>query len=435
MNADRREFLKRVTRASAGAAALSALDPAGGIPAVEAASRLVAGVSPKALARDESFWLSIRKAFHQSSSFINLESGWFSAAPTRVLDAQVENLRHLNGITSFYLRRPELWPQAMADLKTVIGKFAGVPPEEFVVTRNTTESLNIVIQGLQLADGDEILYGDREYPSVTDALEQRAERYGTKLRTFTAPMVPRDDAEVVSLYQQNLTPRTKVIVVSHMIFLTGQILPVRQICDMAHARGIEVVVDAAHSFAHLDYKIPDLGCDYLGTSLHKWLCVPIGTGLLYVKKEKIAKVWPLLGDRLFPKDDIRKFEHLGTHPVSTDLVIRDAIRFHESIGSKRKEERLRYLKNYWVEQVIDIPGVKINTPLGDGQSCAIANVAVDGIAPEQLAKDLFDAHRVFTVAVKMGVRVSPNLFNTLADLDALVAGIRQLAAGRGAFDS
>jgi selenocysteine lyase/cysteine desulfurase len=427
MNGGRREFLKCVTRASAGAVALSALDPAS-IPAIEAASRRAADVSPKDLARDEGFWLTIQKAFHQSSAFINLESGWFSAAPTEVLEAQIENLKHLNGITSFYLRRQELWPQAMTDLKTVLGDFAGVPPEEFVVTRNTTESLNIVIQGLELADGDEILYGDREYPSVTDALEQRAERYGTKLRTFTVPMVPRDDAEVVRLYERNLTPRTRVILVSHMIFLTGQILPVRQICDMAHARGIEVIVDAAHSFAHVDYKIPDLGCDYLGTSLHKWLCVPIGTGLLYVRRQKISKVWPLLGDRQFPKDDIRKFEHLGTHPVSTDLAIRDAIRFHQSIGSKRKEERLRYLKNYWVEQVIGLPRVKINTPLGDGQSCAIANVALDGMTPEQVATSLFDAHRVFTVAVKMGVRVSPNLFNTLADLDALVTGIRELAA-------
>jgi len=188
-------------------------------------------------------------------------------------------------------------------------------------------------------------------------------------------------------------------------------------------------VDAAHSFAHLDYKIPELGCDYLGTSLHKWLGTPLGAGLMYVRKDKISKVWPLFADRTFPKDDIRKFEHIGTHPVAIEQALLQAIKFHESLGPKRKEERLRYLKNYWVERVLELPRVVINTPLKDHQSCGIANVAIENISPKAVAEYFYDKHRVFTVAVEQGVRVSPNLFTRLSDLDALVLAIQELAAG------
>lgn len=424
MSIDRRRFLRAVGAASAAAFSIDST----GISAVEAAVRNAGAASAVDLASDERFWFTVQQAYRQSSDFINLESGWFSPSPSEVLAAHIEHLSSLNRITSFYLRREALWPAEMAELKRVIGEFCGLEPAEFVITRNTTESLNVVIQGLQLAPGDEIVYGTREYPSMIDALQQRAERFGSTLKTIDVPMVPRDEREVVAVYEKAIGPRTKALLVSHMIFLTGQILPVRAICDMAHSHGVEVIVDAAHSFAHVDYRIPDLGCDYLGTSLHKWLGVPIGTGLLYVKKEKIPKVWPLMGDRQFPKDDIRKFEHIGTHPVFTDLSIRDAIRFHQAIGGRNKEARLRFLKNYWVRQVADLPKVRINTPLGDTESCAIANIAIDGRTPAQVAAHLFESRRVFTVAVEMGVRVSPNLFSTLHDLDALVAGIREFAA-------
>jgi selenocysteine lyase/cysteine desulfurase len=214
-----------------------------------------------------------------------------------------------------------------------------------------------------------------------------------------------------------------------MIFLTGQVLPVREISEMAHARGIEVIVDGAHSFAHLEYRIPDLGCDYFGTSLHKWLGAPLGTGLLYVKREHVAKVWPLFGDGHAQGDDIEKLHHIGTHPQSTDQSIVDAIRFHEAIGGPRKEARLRYLKNYWVEQVLDVPGVHINTPLGDDQSCAIANVLVDGMTPAELVDALWDRDRIFTVAVEQGARIAPNVFSRLSDLDLLAEAVRAAARG------
>ena len=409
MTKPRREFLK-----SLGALAL-----------LEPALRAREGVSAKELARDEGFWFSVRRAYDITPSFIHLESGWFSPVAREVRDAQFQYMTRLNEITSFYLRRQ--YDEEKVHIKRAMGKLAGLTPGEFVICRNTTEALNTVILGLELEAGDEFVWCEREYPSMKDALEQRAERDGTVNKVIQVPMVPETDDEVVALYENAIGPRTKAILVSHMIYLTGQILPVRKICDMAHAHGVEVIVDAAHSFAHVDYEIPDLGCDYLGTSLHKWLGAPLGAGLMYVHRDKISKVWPLFGDRAFAKDDIRKFEHLGTRPVAMEQTLVKSIQFHNSLGAERKQERLRYLKNYWVERVADLPRVVINTPMKDHQSCAIANVAIDGMEPKAVADYFYDEHRIFTVAVDMGVRVSPNLFTELSDLEALVSAIEQLS--------
>jgi len=379
------------------------------------------GRSPRAIATDEAYWEVVQRAYTQDSGFINLESGFFSPAADPVVDAQVDNLRMINRIPSFYMRRR--MAEERAELKTIIGRFADVPPEEFTVVRNTTEALNAVIHGVPLEAGDEILYSTREYPSMQEALEQRALRFGTVNRVIELPWLPESQDEIVQAYADAITPRTRYILASHMIYLTGQVLPIREICDMAHARGIEVIVDGAHAFAHLDQTIPELGCDYYGTSLHKWLGAPLGTGLLWVKREHISKVWPLFGDRGAQEGDIEKFHHIGTHPQGTDQAIVDAIRFHQAIGGARKEARLRYLKNYWVERVSDLPGVHINTPLGDDQSCAIANVLVDGMTPAELVDALWDRHRIFTVAVEQGARIAPNVFSRLSDLDALLQGL------------
>ena len=426
MQNDRRAFLQAVGAASVGAA-VTTLDPSG-VARLEAATANVQSVSAKDFASNEEFWYSVQKAYRMTSSFIHLESGWFSPGPREVLDAQIAHMERINHITSFFLRRPDQWAAERVDLKRAIGEFAGCSPEEFVLTRNTTESLNTVIMGLEMAPEDELLYSRRDYPSMVAAIEQLVERFGLRRRLIDIPLVPDNDDQVVALYADAITPQTKVILTSHMIFTTGQLVPVRKICDMAHERGVEVIVDAAHSFAHIDFKIPDLNCDYLGTSLHKWLGAPLGNGLLYVRRDKISRVWPLLRDRQFAKDDIRKLEHMGTHAYWSDLTIRDAICFHQTIGSKRKEERLRYLKHYWVNRVKDVPRVQINTPLGDHESCAIANVSVEGLTSAELATQLFERHRVFTVAVDEGIRVSPNLFNSLADLDVLVRGIREAAS-------
>ncbi len=266
------------------------------------------------------------------------------------------------------------------------------------------------------------------------AFKQQAKRYGVVNKIISLPLHPKNKQEIVGAFEDAITHRTKVILVTHIINLTGQILPVREICDMAHTHSVEVIVDAAHSFAHVDFKIPDLHCDYLGTSLHKWLCAPLGTGLMYIKKENIRKVWPLFGDTDFSEEDIRKFEHIGTHPCSSVITIEDALRFHNSIGSKRKEERLRYLKNYWVNKVATQPKVTLNTPMPDEQSCAIANINIVGKSPTEIANYLFDKHKIFTVAIDTeavkGVRVTPHLYTTLQDLDLLVDAIRELCEGK-----
>jgi selenocysteine lyase/cysteine desulfurase len=381
---------------------------------------------PSEIAQDESYWDVIQRAYRQDAGFINIESGYFSPAADVVIDAQVDRLRRINRIPSFYMRRRMATERA--ELKQFIGRFIGVSPGEFVVSRNTTEALNTIIHGIPLEPGEEVLYNRREYPSMQEALEQRALRHGTVNRVIDIPWLPSSQDEIVRAYADALTPKTRYILVSHMIYLTGQILPVREICDMAHARGVEVIVDGAHTLAHIEHTISELDCDYYRTSLHKWLGAPLGTGLMVVRREHISKVWPLYGDRRAQSDDIGKFEHIGTHPQGTDQTIMDAIRFHEAIGGARKEARLRFLKNYWVSQVQETPGVKINTPLGKDQSCAIANVLVDGMTPNELVDALWDRYRIFTVGVEQGARIAPNVFTRLSDLDLLVEGIKECAA-------
>jgi selenocysteine lyase/cysteine desulfurase len=385
------------------------------------------GLSPREIARDEDFWATIQRAYKQSSHFINLESGYFSPEPTPVLESRIDNIRMINEAPSFYMRRRQ--EEEKAEIKRIMGEFAGCSPDEFVISRNATEALDTIILGLELEPGAEALMCDREYPSMKEAFGQRQRRHGLKIKMISVPLVPESQDEVVRIYEEAITPATRVILVSHMIYLTGQILPVRAIADMAHLRNIEVIVDAAHSFAHLDFRIPDLGADYVGTSLHKWLGAPLGTGLMYVRKEKISRVWPLFGDNHIAENDIRKFEHIGTHPCSANLSIVDAIDFHRSIGSKRKEERLRFLKNYWVEKVAGVPGIVINTPLGDDQSCAIANVAIEGKASSKVVNTLWNDDRIFTVAVEQGARIAPNLWTRLDHLDRLAEGLKRQAEG------
>jgi selenocysteine lyase/cysteine desulfurase len=273
----------------------------------------------------------------------------------------------------------------------------------------------------------------QDYGAMLDQFTLQARRYGMVNRVVSLPMNPRTDDEIVELYAGAITPRTRLLMVCHMVNITGQILPVRKICDMAHARGVPVMVDGAHAFAQLDFRIPDLDCDYYGASLHKWLGVPLGAGILYVRKDRIPALWPIYGDAGMPDDDIRKLNHTGTHPVHTDLTIQDAIAFHQTIGIERKEARLRYLQNYWTGQVRGVPNVVLNTPEDPRRSCAIANVGIAGIKPGDLSKTLLEQYRIWTVAIDgagvHGARITPHLFTSTADLDALVAALKELARG------
>ena len=265
---------------------------------------------------------------------------------------------------------------------------------------------------------------------VADALSDA----GYRVRIFDLVHSPylRDDQEMVDVYAKAITPRTKVLLLSHMVNFTGQILPVRKVADMAHARGVAVIVDAAHSFAHVRFTLPQLDGDYLGASLHKWLCTPLGAGLLHIKKDKIPTIWPLFGETSVPDDDIRKLERIGTQPSWTTLAIADAIRFHTMIGAERKEARLRFLQQYWTDKVRGLSKVYMNTPAGD-RACAIANVGITGMTPKALADTLFDKYRIYTVAIDTrpvkGVRVTPHLYTTTGELDGLVRAIGEIAKG------
>ncbi len=395
---------------------------------------LLAGVRnlPAAeLAQDEAFWATIRQAYQLKADYINLENGYYCIQPESVLNGFIQHVRNVNRQGSYYMRTRQFDDKAAA--RNRLAKLAGCSPDELIITRNTTESIDTVIAGLDWKPGDEAIMATHDYGAMLDMFQLQARRYGIINKMLTVPLHPSSDEEIVSLYERAITPKTRLLMVCHIVNITGQILPVKKIVAMAHRHGVEVLVDGAHAFAQLDFSIPDLGCDYYASSLHKWLSVPIGAGLLYVRKATIKKLWPLFADLGYADDDIRKLNHTGTHPVHTDLAIADAIDFHEKIGIAAKEARLRYFQQYWTKQVRTLPNIRLNTPAQPERACAIANVGVAGMTPAVLAKTLLEKHTIWTVAIDnpaaavQGVRITPNLYTSLAELDAFVAALRILA--------
>ena len=391
-----------------------------------------AGLSPEQIAQDDAFWTAIRAKYRLKPDYINLESGYYSMQATPVLEAFIAKVREINYQASFYLRGPQVPDKAAARDK--LAALAGCSPAELCITRNTTESIATVVSGIDWKAGDEAVQAEQDYGHMLAQFRLTARRHGIVNKLVNVPLHPRDDDEIVRLYAGAITPRTRLLMVSHMVNVTGQILPVRKIADMAHARGVDVLVDGAHAFAHFDFKIPDLGCDYYAASLHKWLGCPLGTGILYVRRDKIPALWPIYGDwRMTDDTDIMKLNHTGTHPVHTDLAIENAIAFHNLIGIARKEARLRYLQNYWTSKVRQIPNVILNTPAEPQRSCAIANVGVKGVTPADLSKVLLDKYRIWTNAVDSdsagvhGVRVTPHVFILPRELDVLVKAIGEIA--------
>ncbi|MGH7677003.1 MAG: aminotransferase class V-fold PLP-dependent enzyme [Gemmatimonadaceae bacterium] len=382
------------------------------------------------LAEDEAFWAAIRGKYRLKPDYINLENGYYSMQSTPVLDAFIAKVREVNYEASHYLRTRQVPDKAA--MRGKLAAMAGCAPEELIITRNTTESLDTVIAGLDWRMGDEAVMAAHDYGHMLAQFKLISRRYNTVNRVVTVPLDPKSDDEIVQLYANAITSRTRLVMVCHMINITGQILPVRKIADMAHARGVEVLVDGAHAFAHVDFAIPDLGADYYGASLHKWLGCPLGTGILYVKRDKIEKLWPVFGDsKDIPDTDIMKLNHTGTHPVHSDMAIDAAIAFHEAIGIKRKEARLRYLQNYWVGKVRPMRSVVLFTPSDPARSCAIANVGIRGMKPADLAKTLLDSYRIWTVGVDnngvQGVRITPHVFIQPRELDWFVKAIGEIA--------
>jgi selenocysteine lyase/cysteine desulfurase len=299
-----------------------------------------------------------------------------------------------------------------------------------VITRNTTESLDTIISGFPWNEGDEAIMAMQDYGAMRNQFRLMERRFGIVVKEISVPDHPATDEEIVETYKSAITPKTRLLMVCHMINITGHILPVKKISDMAHSYGVDVMVDGAHSLAHIDFNIPDLGCDYFGSSLHKWLSVPLGAGLLYVKKDKIPKIWPHFAPWGKEDDDILKLNHTGTHPVHTDLAIMNAIDYYQRIGPKRKEERLRFLQNYWTDQVRDHPNIILNTPEEKHRSCGIANVGIRNMAPKDLAETLLKKYQIWTVAINgpvYGCRITPNVYTTTHELDQFVGALKEMA--------
>jgi len=427
-NAPRRKFLQRLGLLSASslmgafAAKVSAAN-------LEAALRNVETLTPDQLAADEDFWYYIQQSFTVSTGIINLNNGGVSPAPRSVQDAMKRYYDYSNEAPTYYMWR--ILDQGREPLRKRLAAIAGCSKEEIAINRNSSEGLETVIFGLTLDKGDQIVAARQDYPNMVNAYKQREERDGIKMVWISLELPSEDPDYMVRQYVNAFTDRTKVVHITHVINWNGQILPVRKIADEAHKRGIKVIVDGAHSFAHFNFSIPELGADYFATSLHKWLYAPIGTGMLYVKKEHIAPLYPLFAAGNAKEDNIRKFEALGTRPFYNEQAIGKAIDFHELIGIERKMKRLHYLKNYWMNKVKEIPGVKLNTSLDPKWGCAIGNVVVEGKTPAALDSFLLDKYKVHTVAIEWenikGIRVTPNVYTTLKDLDVLVEGITQFA--------
>ena len=427
---NRRNFLKR-TAVLAGAFSTNSLFQQAHAAEIDAAARDVAHLDAAAAAQNEDFWSVIQRAYSVNPSIINLNNGGVSPAPIVVQQA-VERYNQLaNEGPSYFMW--QILDQGREPLRQKLAKLAGAKPGEVAINRNSTEALNTVIYGLPLKAGDEVIGTKQDYPNMIQAYRQRAERDGIIYKQISFDFPIENDAAIVKGFEEAITPKTKLIHVTHMVNWVGQKMPARAIADMAHAHGIEVIVDGAHSFGLLDFKVPELGCDYFGTSLHKFLSAPIGTGMMWVREEKIEKLWPLLCNGNPHSNDIRKFETLGTRSFPIEQGIGEAINFHEGIGPKRKEQRIGYLKNYWASRAQQISRVKIHTSLDLRYSGAICGVSIDGMTPGEVSAALFDRYKIHTVGIVWEnircVRVTPHVYTTPADLDKLVDALGEIAAG------
>lgn len=432
----RRDFIKKAGL-TAGALSLTGIfEPLVALPkesletGFQNALTRVNGVTPAVAAQDEDFWNWVRLQFTVNPNLINLNNGGVSPQPKPVQDAHIRYYQYCNEGPSFYMWR-EL-DKGREPLRRRLAELAGADPEEVAINRNSTEGLNSIIFGLNLKAGDEVIVSKQDYPNMLNAWKQREKRDGIKLVWVSHELPSEDEAKLTKTYTDAFTDKTRIVHVTHMINWSGQLLPVRKIADAAHARGIEVICDSAHSFAQVKFTIPELGCDYWASSLHKWLCAPFGSGMMWIKKDKIKNIWALLSNNEPDGTDIRKFESLGTRSFASEMAISAAIDFHLLIGAERKEARLNYLKKYWVEKVMKIPGFKLNTSLNPKFACSLTNFSIDGFKPEEIDHKLIDKYRIHTVAINWenihGVRVTPSVYTSLADLDLLAKAITEIAA-------
>lgn len=418
---NKRQFIKDIV--------LTSIATPLGIAGLAKSFKQKADLPAAVLAKDEDFWTGIRNQYLLKPDYINLENGYYNFLPQPILNKFIEHIKEVNYQGSYYMRTVQF--ENKKNIAARLAGIAGCLPEELVITRNTTESLDLVIGGFDWKAGDEAIMAVQDYGAMLDMFDQIQNRYGVVNKKLSVPNHPKDDDEIVNLYASAITAKTKVIFVSHMINITGQVLPIRKICDMAHAKGVQVIVDGAHAFAHVKFRIDELDCDYYAAALHKWLSTPLGAGLLYVKKNNVKNLWPLLADGEKDINKINRLNHIGTHPVHTDLTINDCMDYYEMIGAERKQARMYFLQNYWTSKVRNLPKIIINTPADASRSCGIANVGIEGILPADLAKRLMTEHKVFTVAIDYanvhGCRITPNLYTTTQELDSFVLALKTLA--------
>ena len=427
----RRNFLALAGK-GLGLAALSSATVASLLKEIQAASNTVAHLTPAQAATDEDFWFTIQNAFSVTRGIINLNNGGVSPSPRIVTEALVRYIWQQEDATAYTMWQI-LEPQSET-IRTGLAELFGCDREEIAITRNASESLEVLLMGMDFKSGDEILTTTQDYPRMLTTLRQREKREGLVLKLIKIPIPPKDLNEIVAAFEKGITSRTRLILMAHQVNITGQITPVKAVCDLARAKGIETIVDGAHSFAQFAFQQKDLGCDYFGTSLHKWLYAPKGTGLLYIKRDKIEKIWPLMAADSKQANDIRKFEEIGTHSAAPKLAIGEALLFHNGIGGKRKEARLRYLSRYWMNRLNDVPKIRFNTSFDPNQSCAIANVDIEGMNPSAVGSYLFDKHRIFTTPIIheefQGLRITPNVYTTLGELDRFCE-VMEMIARRG----
>ncbi len=427
-NYNRRDFLSFVGK-GIGLAALTSVTVSTLLDEVKAATKRVAHLPPEQVAMDEDYWSEIQRAFSVTRGIINLNNGGVSPSPRIVTEAFVRYTWQQEDATAYTMWQI-LEPQSET-IRAGLAELFGCDKEEIAITRNASESLEILQMGMDFKPGDEILTTTQDYPRMLTTFRQRELREGIVLKLIKIPIPPKNLNEITDAFARAITKRTKLILISHMVNITGQIVPVKAICELAKSKGIEVVVDGAHTFAHLDFKQEDLGCDYFGTSLHKWLFAPKGTGLLFVKKDKIEKIWPLMAAEKKQATDIRKFEEIGTHSAAMRLAIGEAILFHHGIGPNRKEARLRYLSRYWMNALKNLPNVRFHTSYDDDQSCGLATVEIVGIEPPAITSYLMDKHKIFTTAIVhdefRGNRITPNVYTSLYELDRFVEAMRDIA--------
>ena len=416
---DKRNFIKTL-----GALSVSSLVPASELIKIKSVSQSLPNTKS-----DEELWTIVRSHYTLKDDYINLESGYYSIIPNPVLEHFIKHVKHVNIEGSYYMRND--LNKNKDRVITELAKLVGSTSDQIGITRNATESLDLVISGFQWERGDEAIYAKQDYGTMKEMFEQISSRYGVKTKIVSVPNHPKNDEEIVSIYESQITDKTKLIMICHMINITGQILPVKKICEMAHSYGVEVMVDGAHCVGHFDFSIDEFNCDYYGSSLHKWLATPLGAGLLYVNKNNTHKIWPLLANGNTNKKDIKRLNHIGTHPVHTDLAISNSIDYTNWIGMKKKEKRMRYLQRYWSDKLRTVKNVIVNTPEDLNRSCGIGNIGLSNMSPSQMSNVLFEKYQIFTVAIDYanvkGCRISPNIFTTTNELDEFISAVKEMA--------